>query len=355
MAAAAGRRARRASSPPAAVLPAPHRRRPFRAASRSGRRSRRPRTRLDRWRPAGSASRRESRPASRASPVAANQAGGAACVASSTASAGISRPSSAAIVPGPSAATAQCSWTATPRRGEVPAKRCAHPLVMAWQANRRPSPGRSRYPGPAPSSAASAQQPRRAATAAIRPRRRRRRPPRCGARPPDRHRARRSSSFARNAPIGFTAMPCSAAPAIARKVGRDADVDRERCRRRCAGRPANSTRFAVRSSPVASAWMSRVPVRAASRTRSICASSARVDARDDAGQHAGIGRFQIAGHQRHPHARQRARGEGLEHVHMGMAAADEHDIGGDRDACGSRRRPRARQGGPAGAGRRRVS
>ena len=81
----------------------------------------------------------------------------------------------------------------------------------------------------------------------------------------------------------------------------------------------------------------------------------RIDAGDDAGQHAGIGRFQVAGHQRHPHPRQRPCREGLEHMHMGMAAADEHDIGGDGDVAVHVRVLSGGQGGPAAAGRRRVS
>ena len=60
---------------------------------------------------------------------------------------------------------------------------------------------------------------------------------------------------------------------------------------------------------------------------------ARVEAGDHASEHAGIGRFQIAGQKRHPRAQQRTLGEGLEHMHMGMAAAEQHDIGGDRDVA----------------------
>ena len=54
---------------------------------------------------------------------------------------------------------------------------------------------------------------------------------------------------------------------------------------------------------------------------------ARVEAGDDARQHARIGRGEIARDQAHPHPRHGPHGERGEHMHMGMAAADQHDIG----------------------------
>jgi hypothetical protein len=51
-----------------------------------------------------------------------------------------------------------------------------------------------------------------------------------------------------------------------------------------------------------------------------------IAARDEAGQHAGIGSMHLAGDQRKPHAGQRLHTEPAQHLHMGMARAYEHDV-----------------------------
>src|SRR5215813_1104947 len=58
-----------------------------------------------------------------------------------------------------------------------------------------------------------------------------------------------------------------------------------------------------------------------------------IEARNNARQHRGIGCFQIAGDQRHSDARQRPVREGPDDVRMGMAAAEQHDIRRDVDAA----------------------
>ncbi len=58
---------------------------------------------------------------------------------------------------------------------------------------------------------------------------------------------------------------------------------------------------------------------------------------DIAGQHAGIGRLDIASDQRQAHAGRRSHAKALQHMHMGMAAADENEILGDRNGVLHRR------------------
>ena len=53
---------------------------------------------------------------------------------------------------------------------------------------------------------------------------------------------------------------------------------------------------------------------------------------DIAGQHARIGRLDIAADQRDPHPRHRPHAKALQHMDMGMAAADENEILSDRNA-----------------------
>ncbi len=53
----------------------------------------------------------------------------------------------------------------------------------------------------------------------------------------------------------------------------------------------------------------------------------RIEARNNAGQHARIGCLQVAGDERHPHAPQWALREGLDNMHMGVAAAEQQDVG----------------------------
>ena len=47
---------------------------------------------------------------------------------------------------------------------------------------------------------------------------------------------------------------------------------------------------------------------------------------DEARDHAGVGRPHVAGDQRHPDAGQRCLAESLEHVDMGVAATDQHQL-----------------------------
>ena len=56
-----------------------------------------------------------------------------------------------------------------------------------------------------------------------------------------------------------------------------------------------------------------------------------VVAGDPARQHARIRGLDIAGDQRHPHARHRPHAKALQHMDMGMAAADEHQILSNRN------------------------
>ena len=52
----------------------------------------------------------------------------------------------------------------------------------------------------------------------------------------------------------------------------------------------------------------------------------RIEARDEPRQHARIRRLDIARDQGQPDAWDRPHAEALEHVHVGMPAADQHDI-----------------------------
>ncbi len=54
-----------------------------------------------------------------------------------------------------------------------------------------------------------------------------------------------------------------------------------------------------------------------------------IETRNDAREHAGIGRFEIAGDERHSHARQWSFRERLDDVHVGVAAAEQHNISRD--------------------------
>ena len=54
-----------------------------------------------------------------------------------------------------------------------------------------------------------------------------------------------------------------------------------------------------------------------------------VVAGDEARQHPGVGGQQVARDQGEPHPRDRAHPEPLEHRHVAVAAADQHDVGGD--------------------------
>src|SRR6516162_7491543 len=53
---------------------------------------------------------------------------------------------------------------------------------------------------------------------------------------------------------------------------------------------------------------------------------------DTARQHARIGRLDVAADQRDPHARHRPHAKGLQHMDMGMPAADEDEVLSDRNA-----------------------
>ena len=57
----------------------------------------------------------------------------------------------------------------------------------------------------------------------------------------------------------------------------------------------------------------------------------RVMSSDVTRQHAGIGCLDIAGDERHAHPRHRPHAKALQHVDMGMTAADEHKILSDRN------------------------
>ena len=50
----------------------------------------------------------------------------------------------------------------------------------------------------------------------------------------------------------------------------------------------------------------------------------------EAGQHAGIGRLHVARDQGHPHPGDRPHRDALQHVHVGVPAADEHEVLSDR-------------------------
>ena len=54
---------------------------------------------------------------------------------------------------------------------------------------------------------------------------------------------------------------------------------------------------------------------------------AGIEAGDDTGQHSGIRRLEVARDERDAHTRLGLRAERLEHVHVRMPAADEHDVG----------------------------
>ena len=56
---------------------------------------------------------------------------------------------------------------------------------------------------------------------------------------------------------------------------------------------------------------------------------ARIVAGNIAGDHAGIGRVDVTRDQAQPHARFGLHAEAPQHRDMGVAAADQHDVGGD--------------------------
>ena len=78
--------------------------------------------------------------------------------------------------------------------------------------------------------------------------------------------------------------------------------------------------------PVASAWTSRAPESGAERSQVDMAFLEAVVAGDEARDHAGVGRLDVAADQGHPRVLQWPLAKLLEHVDMGMAAADQHQI-----------------------------
>ena len=61
-----------------------------------------------------------------------------------------------------------------------------------------------------------------------------------------------------------------------------------------------------------------------------------VEPGDIAGQHAGIGRLDIAGNEGQPNPVGRPHAKALQHMDMGMAATDKHKILGDRNGLSHR-------------------